>query len=167
VAVLRAADVGGPLLRCMANSKTSFVDRLASKPGTYALVLSGGAQLRMEVGRFGTVNIHSGFYVYIGSALGPGGIRARIGHHEKTSVRPHWHVDYLRLHTSLQEVWYSYASICREHEWASLISALHSAVRITGFGCSDCRCQAHLFYFGRRPSFRRFRAELVRAVVSA
>ncbi len=78
------------------------------KPGTYALVLSCASNARIQTGRLGTVQLQRGYYVYLGSALGPGSLRARIAHHQKLSSRPHWHIDYLRAHTRLQSVWLNY-----------------------------------------------------------
>jgi hypothetical protein len=78
------------------------------KPGTYVLILSCASNARIQIGRLGTMQLKRGYYVYLGSALGPGGIRARIAHHQKLSARPHWHVDYLRAHTRLHSVWLSY-----------------------------------------------------------
>ena len=69
------------------------------KPGTYALILSCTSNARIQIGRLGTMQLQRGYYVYLGSALGPGGLRARIAHHQKLSPRPHWHIDYLRAHT--------------------------------------------------------------------
>jgi Uri superfamily endonuclease len=30
------------------------------------------------------LQLQRGFYVYVGSALGPGGVRARVAHHQKS-----------------------------------------------------------------------------------
>ena len=43
------------------------------KPGTYALILSCKSNVRIEIGRLGTMRLQPGYYVYLGSALGPGG----------------------------------------------------------------------------------------------
>jgi Uri superfamily endonuclease len=56
---------------------TSFEPR----PGTYALLLSSAADGVIRVGRLGDLRLQPGFYVYVGSALGPGGVRARLAHH--------------------------------------------------------------------------------------
>jgi Uri superfamily endonuclease len=94
----------------------------------------------------------------VGSALGPGGLRARVTHHRKLSRRPHWHIDYLRPGARLDQIWYGYDKVRREHQWARVIRALRGAsVPVAGFGSSDCTCTAHLFFFTRRPSFREFR----------
>ena len=64
------------------------------KPGKYALVLSCANDARIQVGRIGKIHLQCGYYVYLGSALGPDGLRARIAHHQKLATRPHWHIDY-------------------------------------------------------------------------
>ena len=75
------------------------------KPGTYALVLASGTKGRVHVVRLGTLQLQPGFCVYVGSAHGPGGLRARLAHHLGPSARPHWHVDCLRAHAKAVEVW--------------------------------------------------------------
>jgi len=37
-----------------------------------------------------------GYYIYIGSAFGPGGVRARMLRHLRADKPKHWHIDYLR-----------------------------------------------------------------------
>ena len=125
------------------------------KGGTYALVLFCSRPKLVRIGQLGALRLRRGFYVYVGSALGPGGVHARIAHHRKVSRQPHWHIDYLRRHTQLDRVWYSSGPVRREHDWARFIRALTGAsVPIAGFGSSDCRCLAHLVFFTRRPSLR-------------
>jgi len=122
-------------------------------PGTYALILSCPRGKLVQIGKLGSLELRRGFYVYVGSALGPGVVRARVAHHRRVSRRPHWHVDYLRPHTRLERVWYSLGEVRREHHWARVIRALEGAsLPIAGFGSSDCRCAAHLFFFAKRPS---------------
>jgi Uri superfamily endonuclease len=133
--------------------------RTTMKPGrgTYALILFCPGDKLIQIGRLGVLGLRRGFYVYVGSALGPGGVRARVAHHRTGSERPHWHIDYLRLHTRLDGVWYSHAPVRREHQWARLVQALGGAsVPLARFGASDCRCASHLFFFTRRPSFKKF-----------
>ena len=59
---------------------------LEPKPGTYALILSCSTDFGIQIGRLGTMRLQPGYYVYLGSALGPGGLRARIAHHQKLSL---------------------------------------------------------------------------------
>jgi len=127
------------------------------KSGTYALILFCPKGKLVQIGKLGRLQLRRGFYVYVGSALGPGGVRARIAHHRAVSPRPHWHIDYLRPHTRLDRIWYSHRRVCREHRWACIISGMRGAsIPIAGFGSSDCKCKAHLFFFTRRPSFSEF-----------
>ena len=52
-------------------------------PGTYALVFRAKRKRRLIIGKLGTLNLQPGCYVYVGSAFGPDGLKARIGHHRK------------------------------------------------------------------------------------
>jgi Uri superfamily endonuclease len=123
------------------------------QPGTYALILSCTSQARIKIGRLGTMQIKPGYYVYLGSALGPWGLRARIAHHQKLSTRPHWHIDYLRAHTHLQSVWLNYDGRRHEHEWARAMKKMKDAtIPFPRFGASDCSCPSHLYFFKGCPT---------------
>jgi Uri superfamily endonuclease len=123
------------------------------KPGTYALVLSCESNARIQIGRLGKMQLQPGYYVYVGSALGLGGLRARITHHQKTPPRPHWHIDYLRAHTQIHCIWFSYGERRREHQWARAVQTMSDAKGpLLGFGASDCDCRSHLYFFKHWPS---------------
>jgi len=93
------------------------------------------------------MQLQHGYYVYVGSALGPGGLRARIAHHQKLSTRPHWHIDYLRAHAQIKCIWFSYDVRRREHQWAGVMGTVSRAkIPLRGFGASDCNCQSHLYF---------------------
>jgi len=127
------------------------------EPGTYALVLSSKENGFVTVGRLGRLRLHSGFYVYVGSALGSGGVRGRLRHHLEPSSRPHWHIDYLRRHTALVEVWYCYDRVPREHQWARCVGTLPGlSIPLAGLGASDCQCESHLYFFRSQPSKNAF-----------
>lgn len=49
--------------------------------GTYVLVIRLREPQEISVGRLGVFPFHHGYYVYIGSAFGPGGLKARIRRH--------------------------------------------------------------------------------------
>ena len=136
------------------------------KPGTYALILSCASNAHIRIGRLGTMQLQHGYYVYLGSALGSGGLRARIAHHQKLSTQPHWHIDYLRAHTRLHSVWFRYDARRHEHEWARVIQTMIGAeIPLLGFGASDCDCWSHLYFFKRCPpriSFQRGLESLVK-----
>jgi Uri superfamily endonuclease len=136
---------------------------LPEDKGTYVLIASVAQMKRLEVGRLGTFEIVPGFYAYVGSAFGAGGLRARIGHHLQSKARPHWHIDYLLRIAEPIEVWFSTASHKLERHWASLLEeAPNFRIPITRFGSSDYHRSrsSHLFYTKRRPSFRWFQQTL-------
>ena len=70
--------------------------RLPPRPGTYVLVLRVSKRLEILVGKLGKLVVQPGFYLYTGSAMGPGGLAARVGRHCRHEKRLRWHVDYLR-----------------------------------------------------------------------
>ena len=130
---------------------------LPAAAGTYAFFLSSGTSADIRVGRLGALKTFPGIYVYIGSAHGPGGLRARLRHHLQVSTSPRWHIDYLRARLSPLTVWYTLDSTLREHQWARLLGEDPKAtVPLKGFGASDCRCPTHLFRFSRNPSAAAF-----------
>ncbi len=127
------------------------------KPGTYALILSSSNHSTIKIGRLGELKLRPGFYVYIGSAFGPGGLHARIEHHKRITQKPHWHIDYLRSFTNLKNVWFTYDSQHREHQWAQLFqNTLGGSISVKGFGASDCKCESHLFFFKLNPPLKKF-----------
>ncbi len=126
---------------------------IGSRRGTYSLILSCRTNSIIQVGRLGGLRLQPGFYVYVGSARGPGGIAARVAHHERVTPRPRWHIDYLRALTQLGQVWYTCDPVRREHQWADVFKQARGApIPLAGFGSSDCNCMSHLFRFETRPS---------------
>lgn len=131
---------------------------MQSRPGTYALILRATGRQTVQVGRLGRLAMQPGFYVYVGSALGSGGLKARVGHHLRPVKRLHWHIDYLRRETECVAIWYAYGTVRQECAWAGAFSGLiGSEVSLRGFGSSDCRCPAHLSFFDRMPLRHIFR----------
>jgi len=130
---------------------------LKSAPGTYALVLGSIIRGLIQIGSLGNLQVVPGFYVYVGSAMGPGGIRARVSHHLRPAPRRHWHVDYLRTRVDVKQIWVTYDRESAEHRWAKCFSTMRGAsLPMPGFGSSDCSCPAHLFLFKQCPSRRIF-----------
>ncbi|MEK7755214.1 MAG: GIY-YIG nuclease family protein [Acidobacteriota bacterium] len=81
---------------------------MKADPGAYALMLRCRKEARVRVGGLGWMHLRRGFYVYLGSALGPGGVRARVARHLRPPARPHWHIDYLRANAAVEGVWCCY-----------------------------------------------------------
>jgi Uri superfamily endonuclease len=111
---------------------------------------------RLTIGRLGVVAFPTGDYLYLGSACGPGGLRARLGRHLSASRRPRWHIDgllavarpaglYYLAHPPFDE-----QTIKPECSWSQAMTSLPGAcIPASGFGSSDCRsgCRAHLVAF--------------------
>ena len=122
------------------------METLPSVSGTYALALRLADPLDLTIARR-RVLLPPGLYIYVGSAQGPGGLRARLGRHLRGDGRPRWHIDALR---AVAEVvgWHVAVSPLRlECAWAQSLAHLPgAAIPVPGFGASDCRhgCPAHL-----------------------
>ena len=140
----------------MTRSETDFAG-----PGTYALILACRQTGSVRIGRLSRLDLQPGYYVYVGSALGTGGLQARLRHHLQIPARPHWHIDYLRAVCDVREVWFTSDTARFEHRWAKVMAGLPGAgVPLPRFGSSDCACVAHLFSYARVPSIRVFRQQV-------
>jgi Uri superfamily endonuclease len=64
-------------------------------------------------------------------------------------------MDYPRDFVTPVMAWYSYDLTRLEHMWARALLRVPGMTPINGFGCSDCRCQAHLFHSATKPSSTR------------
>ena len=128
-----------------------------SHKGTYIIVLHFDRTRIIAVGKLGPVQLKRGYYAYVGSAFGPGGMKSRLRHHIMPKTRFHWHLDY--LDGILKEIWVSEPGARLEHEWAWSLGETSSG-RVPGFGCSDCSCDSHLFYFTSLKRLHKARAEL-------
>ena len=137
--------------------------------GTYLLWIRLDQPAPITVGRLGTFPFPAGWYAYAGSALGPGGLEARLARHlqarrGRAKKRLHWHIDYLLQHAHVAQVWQIISPARLECAWASAIRALPGAeTPVPGFGASDCRCSAHLVYLMDRPGDRLI-AEALRGI---
>ena len=119
--------------------------------GIYALVLVGDRRRQVSIGALGERTFEAGTFIYVGSAHGPGGLRARLAHHCGRSVRAHWHVDYLRRHLPVAGAWIAQAPRSLEHDWARALTNIPGAAcPLPGFGSSGCACTAHLVHLSDR-----------------
>jgi Uri superfamily endonuclease len=135
-------------------------DPVDSIPGTYALLLELHEPTELQVGRHGQIYFESPFYLYFGSAFGPGGLGARLKHHLHPPGRAHWHIDYLRQVTGVLGAWHTRDTARLECTWADAASALRGVSFVPGFGSSDCCCHSHLLAVQRLPSLSAFRRHL-------
>jgi Uri superfamily endonuclease len=127
------------------------------EPGSYVLVLHLAQSTKINIGRLGTFEFPAGWYAYAGSALGPGGLAARLAHHHRRNKNFHWHIDYFLAHAELVEIWWAVDSKRKECMWAAALRVIPGArVPVANFGASDCRCLAHLVHLQQRPVFTHF-----------
>lgn len=132
---------------------------LPEQKGTYILVACVSRVQRVDIGSLGKCEVVPGYYLYVGSAFGSGGLRARIDHHLESAAEPHWHIDYLLRYAVVTEVWFTMADQKLERRWAELLeNSARFRVPIPRFGSSDYHRSrsSHLFYSKRLPSFQLF-----------
>lgn len=123
--------------------------------GTYVLALWLGAERSLTIGRLGRHRFPAGWYLYVGSARGPGGLQARLKRHRRQlglNKRAHWHIDLLREHSCWGGAWTRAGEERVECTWAGTLARLPEAhMVVPGFGASDCRCAAHLVWVSALP----------------
>lgn len=121
--------------------------------GVYCLIFENRA-CKLEIGKKGEFSFRPGFHIYVGSALGTGGLK-RVRRHINLSRNrdrsPKWHVDYLHLNPAFRLVSTVYAFTSARLE-CSLASRIGGDF-VSGFGCTDCTCNSHLFYRTKSPVF--------------
>jgi Uri superfamily endonuclease len=136
---------------------------LPEAKGTYILVAQVSQVKSLVIGSLGKFEIVPGFYTYVGSAFGSGGLRARLGHHLESAAEPHWHIDYLLRVASPVEIWVTTSERKLERSCAELMEAAPGfRVPVPRFGSSDYHRSrlSHLFYSKRRPSFTWFETQV-------
>jgi len=134
------------------------IDRvIPPEPGSYILILHLAQPTTITIGKLGTFEFPAGWYAYTGSALGPGGLAARLAYHHRREKSFQWHIDYLLAQAELVEMWWAIDNKRRECIWASALRSIPSArVPVPNFGASDCRCLTHLIHFTQQPVFAHF-----------
>lgn len=129
--------------------------------GTYMLILLLEQDKNITVGRGGhssCILFRSGYYAYVGSAYGSGGLRSRIKRHLIKDKKCVWHIDYLRKEAVPIEVWVDVHDKKQEKIWADALINMKGSHPVENFGNTDDRkTRTHLCYFNALPSFRFFR----------
>jgi Uri superfamily endonuclease len=130
--------------------------------GVYCLVLFHGP-CTIRVGALGYLAFPGGWHVYTGSAQGTGGLKRVQRHISLAASRrqtKRWHIDYLLGYegVTLLSTICARTALLIECELANAIGG----VPVRGFGCSDCHCGSHLFYFDTDPV-----SSIISAMVSA
>lgn len=134
---------------------THHKHHLPNSKGAYIIYASLAQDVTLTIGALGKMIFFAGSYAYVGSAMGSGGIRARVNHHLTPSPRPHWHFDHLKPHLTIQAVLWQTGTDRWECEWVrQLLTLPEVTAPIAGFGASDCKshCPAHLLFTQHTPS---------------
>jgi len=114
--------------------------------GCYCLIINLEKSSKIKIGKLGKIDFEEGYYVYVGSAMNY--LESRIKRHLSSTKKLHWHIDYLLKKASISEVIYNESTKKIECDLSQYISS--NASGISGFGCSDCGCNSHLYYFKNR-----------------
>ena len=139
--------------------------RQCRSKGTYCLIIHLDHLSQIRVGALGTFDFLSGWYIYVGSAMGPGGLRARIARHGRLDKRLHWHIDYLLAEGTLEATWQIASPVKHECTWAKAVARLPDVqIPVPGFGSSDCKCSSHLVHLPHPPPDRHIQSILARAI---
>ena len=117
--------------------------------GTYLIFLSVKKEIEFE--RRGTTSIiNRGFYIYVGSAFGAGGLSSRLHRHIRKRKGKHWHIDQITMHEDCNILGIA-ISINKRTECSMLQSLknIDEFSPVLGFGNSDCKnnCQSHFLKF--------------------
>ncbi len=110
--------------------------------GSYILLIKLKENKTIKIGKLGTLFFKKGFYVYIGSSMN--NLEKRIRRHLSKDKKFHWHIDYLLEKAEILEVYLKENTIKEECKIANMFN--EKLENIPGFGCSDCKCDSHLFY---------------------
>ncbi|MBN1216895.1 MAG: GIY-YIG nuclease family protein [Candidatus Lokiarchaeota archaeon] len=120
--------------------------------GTYLLILFIRCNSNIKIGSLGNINFESGYYIYVGSAMGNKGsstLMNRVKRHIKDSElkKIHWHIDYLLKNNNvcLRKIYLIPSKTKLECLIAKDLNK-SSECYILNFGSSDCKCKSHLFY---------------------
>lgn len=119
--------------------------------GVYCLVFEN-PRCTVRIGALGELPFRAGWHVYVGSALGSGGLK-RLDRHvslaRERNRRPTWHIDYLIIDPRFS-LSFTVSAPTTDHLECSLARNLGEP-GIPGFGCSDCDCTTHLFFRDHDP----------------
>lgn len=114
--------------------------------GCYCIIISLDENEEIKIGeKLGKIKFQKGNYVYVGSAMNS--LESRLNRHLSKEKRLHWHIDYLLKKAEITDIIYNENKKV-ECDLSQYLSAKTSSIK--DFGCSDCSCESHLYYFENR-----------------
>ncbi|MEE2969249.1 MAG: GIY-YIG nuclease family protein [Pseudomonadota bacterium] len=116
---------------------------LPAVPGAYVLIMESKRPIPVAIGSLPETTLPPGQYAYVGSARGPGGIRARVTRHLRRDKKLHWHIDRITTATEITDI-RTYPGGDECGLVAKILAHPGAHHPIIGFGSSDCRnCASH------------------------
>ncbi len=116
--------------------------------GAYLLLIKMDDEVKITAGSLAQAALKRGYYVYVGSASR--NLSKRVDRHTRKKKKKRWHIDYLIEKATRVKPVPVISSDKLECELAGRLSDIADCP-VKGFGSSDCRCPAHLFYFTENP----------------
>lgn len=113
--------------------------------GCYCLVINLNDAEEIRIGKLGKIKFEKGNYVYVGSAMNS--LEARLKRHLSDEKKLHWHADYFLKNAEITDILFNENKKV-ECELSQYIASKTEGIE--GFGCSDCDCESHLYYFKNR-----------------
>ena len=114
--------------------------------GCYCLIIKLSNNSKIKIGKkLGKLDFTKGHYVYVGSAMNS--LESRIKRHLSDEKKLHWHIDYLLKKAEITCIIYNENKKV-ECELSQFLATKTDGVK--NFGCSDCDCESHLYYFKNR-----------------
>jgi Uri superfamily endonuclease len=114
---------------------------LFTMKGSYCLVIDVPKNMKIKIGSLGFILFEKGTYIYVGSAMN--GIQQRVNRHLSTKKKNYWHIDYLLSKAKIKQIWIKPSNKKEECFIAKRFEKVFQPVK--KFGCSDCKCNSHLF----------------------
>lgn len=169
LAGLRRLDASAARLIAVINARDhDWAAGPSEVPGTYVVFfhLSKSAK-GLKIGALGTFDFPAGYYAYLGSAFGAGGVRKRTHRHlTRRSMNNKWNIDHLKPLCTPVAVWWTHDRHKVEFDWANVLESLPGAsFPAPKFGSADNKsAKAHLVHFAEVPSFAAFRRRVKAAM---
>ncbi|MCX7837538.1 MAG: DNA/RNA nuclease SfsA [candidate division WOR-3 bacterium] len=116
--------------------------------GVYLIIGELKRDRKITISQLGEIKFKKGFYIYVGKAMN--NLSKRIGRHLRKIKKKRWHIDYLI--DSLNNLKPIPIRTAKDLECllAKDIKKIANSF-IKNFGCSDCQCDSHLYYFKENP----------------
>ncbi|MBY9001934.1 MAG: GIY-YIG nuclease family protein [Candidatus Heimdallarchaeota archaeon] len=115
--------------------------------GTYLLYIQVSEILLITI-KERKIPIEEGYYLYVGSAYGSGGLASRLHRHLRKKKKNHWHIDKITTSTktSINGI-LVLAEQKVECTLSKILSGIENVIAIKEFGNSDCKknCMSHFF----------------------